>query len=147
MCTFIYLQWYFIFFGEPCEMFGSQSTSSSAVGQISCTVINTSNEAKLLQEIWMHNFSKRIKKRVFVGSIVNIRNDCLFVLGSRGMNQSAEQINRLRAAHDLFFPCSDSFPINLKPEVSDETGALLVYSCLITYKSFSHRPTSTEHAE
>ena len=33
------------------------------------------------------------------------------------------------------------------PEVSDETGALLVYSCLITYKSFSHRPTSTEHAE
>ena len=35
----------------------------------------------------------------------------------------------------------------LSPEVSDETGALLVYSCLITYKSFSHRPTSTEHAE
>ena len=35
----------------------------------------------------------------------------------------------------------------LPPEVSDETGALLVYSCLITYKSFSHRPTSTEHAE
>ena len=35
-----------------------------------------------------------------------------------------------------------------KPEVSDETGALLVYSCFITYKSFSHRPTSIiEHAE
>ena len=34
-----------------------------------------------------------------------------------------------------------------RPEVFDETGALLVYSCLITYKSFSHRPTWTEHAE
>ena len=34
-----------------------------------------------------------------------------------------------------------------EPEVSDETGALLVYSCFITYKSFSHRPTSIEHAE
>ena len=39
-----------------------------------------------------------------------------------------------------------------KPEVSDETGALLVYSCFITYKSFSHKnktnhPISIEHAE
>ena len=34
-----------------------------------------------------------------------------------------------------------------RPEVSDETGALLVYSCFITFKSFSHRPTSIEHAE
>ena len=34
-----------------------------------------------------------------------------------------------------------------QPEVSDETGALLVYSRLITFKSFSHRPTSIEHAE
>ena len=34
-----------------------------------------------------------------------------------------------------------------KPEVSDKTGALLVYSCFITYKSFSHRPTSIEHTE
>ena len=33
------------------------------------------------------------------------------------------------------------------PEVSDETGALLVYSCFITYKSFSHRPTSMEHTQ
>ena len=29
-----------------------------------------------------------------------------------------------------------------KPEVSDETGALLVYSCFITYKSLSHISTS-----
>ena len=33
------------------------------------------------------------------------------------------------------------FHHNNKPEVSDETGALLVYSSFITYKSFSHRPT------
>ena len=40
-----------------------------------------------------------------------------------------------------------SFLANILPEVSDETGALLVYSCFIIYKSFSHRPTSIEHAE
>ena len=37
------------------------------------------------------------------------------------------------------------FPVSiliLQPDVSDQTGALLVYSCFITYKSFSHRPTS-----
>ena len=33
-----------------------------------------------------------------------------------------------------------SAEINIEPEVSDETGALLVYSCFITYKKFSHRP-------
>ena len=32
------------------------------------------------------------------------------------------------------------------PEVSDETGALLVYSCFITYKILSHRPIHIEHA-
>ena len=37
--------------------------------------------------------------------------------------------------------------VTSKPEVSDETGALLVYSCFITYKSFSQGPTSIEHAE
>ena len=35
----------------------------------------------------------------------------------------------------------DSSDRNFVPEVSDETGALLVYSSFITYKSFSHRPT------
>ena len=34
-----------------------------------------------------------------------------------------------------------------KPEVSDETGAHLVYSYFITYTSLSHRPISSEHAE
>ena len=36
---------------------------------------------------------------------------------------------------------------DVEPEVSDETGALMVYSGFKTYKSFSHRPTSNEHAE
>ena len=40
-----------------------------------------------------------------------------------------------------------TLPLLSEPEVSDETGALLVYSCFITYKSCSHRPTSIEHAE
>ena len=42
--------------------------------------VNTSNEAKcpLLQEFLIYNFSWIILERVFVGSIVNIRNECLF---------------------------------------------------------------------
>ena len=68
--------------------------------RITCAVINTSIEAKcpLLWEFWIYNFSRRILERVFVGSIVNIRNECLFSLGSWGMNRSAEQTNRTRNA-------------------------------------------------
>ena len=40
-----------------------------------------------------------------------------------------------------------TLPLLSEPEVSNETGALLVYSCFITYKSCSHRPTSIKHAE
>ena len=38
------------------------------------------------------------------------------------------------------FPEPEVLSQKFKPE--DETGALLVYFCFITYKSFSHRPTS-----
>ena len=50
------------------------------LGRITFAVIKTSNEFKcpLLWEIWMYNFSRRILEMVFVGSIVNIRNECLF---------------------------------------------------------------------
>ena len=43
-------------------------------------LVNTSNEVncRLLWEIRMYNFSRIILERVFVGSIVNIRNECLF---------------------------------------------------------------------
>ena len=68
--------------------------------RITCVVINTSIEVKypLLWEFWIYNIHRRILERVFVGSIVNIRNECLFSLGSWGMNRSAEQTNRTRTA-------------------------------------------------
>ena len=58
----------------------NQSTSSLAVGQITCAMFNTSNEVSctILWEFWIHYISQRILKRVFVGSIVNIMNECLF---------------------------------------------------------------------
>ena len=64
--------------------------------RITCVVINTSIEVKcpLLWEFWLYNLPRRILERVFVGGIVNIRNECLFSLGSWGMNRSAEQTNR-----------------------------------------------------
>ena len=68
--------------------------------RITCVVINTSIQVKcpLLWEFWIYNFSRRILETFFVGSIVNIRNECLFSLGSWGMNRSAEQTNRTRTA-------------------------------------------------
>ena len=68
--------------------------------QITCVVINTSIQVKcpLPWKFWIYNFSRRILERFFVGSIVNIRNECLFSLGSWGMNRSAEQTNRTRTA-------------------------------------------------
>ena len=71
-----------------------RSTSSSAVWQITCVAINTSNEAKcpLLSEFWIYSFSRRMFERVFVRSIVNIRPGIIvFFLGSLGMNQSATE--------------------------------------------------------
>ena len=75
------------------------STKSSAVGQNHMRSDNTSNEVKcpLLSEFRIYNFSLRIFGRVFVGSIVNIRNECLFFLGSLGMNCSVEQAYCLRS--------------------------------------------------
>ena len=51
------------------------------LGRITRAVINTSNEVKcrFLWGFLIYNFSRRILVRVFVGSIVNIRNECLFV--------------------------------------------------------------------
>ena len=50
------------------------------LGRITCAVINISHEVKctLLWGFWIYNVSRRILERVFVGSIVNIRNECLF---------------------------------------------------------------------
>ena len=63
-------------------------------------MINASNEVKcpLLREFWIYNFSWIILGRVFIGSIVNIRNKCLFFWVHVWMNWSAKQTNRPRTA-------------------------------------------------
>ena len=56
----------------------------------------------------IYNFSWIIQGRLFVGSIVNIRNEC-----HGGMNQSVQQTNPrkpLSSSQDLFVPLSNSFP-------------------------------------
>ena len=70
------------------------------LGRITCAVIHTSNEVKcpLLWKFWIYNLSRRILESVFVGNIVNIRNECLFFWVHGGMNRSAEQTNRTRTA-------------------------------------------------
>ena len=69
-------------------------------GRITCAAINISIEVQcpLLWEFWIYNFSQIILERVCVGSIVNIRNECLFFWVHGGMNRSAEQTNHPRTA-------------------------------------------------
>ena len=58
-------------------------------------------------------FSRRILERVFVGSIVNIRNECIFFwVHGKWIIARNKQIARepLRGSRDLFFPRYDSFP-------------------------------------
>ena len=78
-------------------------------GRITGAVINTSNEVKcpLLWEFWIYNFSRRILERVFVGRIVNIRNECLFFwVHGEWIVARNKQIDRepLRGSRDLFVP-------------------------------------------
>ena len=87
------------------------------LGRITCVVINTSNEVMcpLLWEFWIYNFSRRILERVFVGSIVNIKNECLFIwIHGEWIVARNKQIARelLRGSRDLFVTCYDSFPMN-----------------------------------
>ena len=63
--TFIYLQWYYFLSLNRANILESfpnetRSTNSSAVGQITCSVIITSNEVKcqLLQEFKFITFSE-----------------------------------------------------------------------------------------
>ena len=87
------------------------------LGRITCAVINTSNEVEcpLLLEFWINNFSRRILKRVLVGNIVNIRNECLFFcVHGVWIVARNKQITRepLRGSRDLFVPRYDSYPMN-----------------------------------
>ena len=85
--------------------------------RITLAVINTSNEVKcrLLWEFLIYNFSQRILEKVFVGNIVNIRNECLFfwVHGEWIVARSKQIVREpLRGSRDLFVPRYDSFPMN-----------------------------------
>ena len=71
------------------------------VGQITRAVIK-------LWEFWIYNVYRRILGRVFVGNIVNIRNECLFsgFMGNeseRGTNKSSE--NRF-TVHAICLSCT-----------------------------------------
>ena len=87
------------------------------LGRITCVVIDTSNEVKcpLLWGFWIKNFSWRILEWVFVGNIVNIRNECLFFwVHGEWIVARNKQITRepLRGSRDLFVPRYDSYPMN-----------------------------------
>ena len=84
-------------------------------GRITCAAINTSIEVQcpLLWEFWIYNFSQRILERVYVESIVNIRNECLFsgFMGEWIVARNKQIIREpLRGSRDLFVPRYDSFP-------------------------------------
>ena len=85
--------------------------------QITCVVINTSIQVKcpLLWQFWVYNFSRRILERFFVGNIVNIRNECLFLWDhGEWIVARNKQIARelLHGSRDLFVPRYDSYPMN-----------------------------------
>ena len=80
------------------------------VGQITCSMINTSNEVKclLLRKFWNNNISHSVLERAVVGSIVNtcMKNECHFFWVHWGMNLSVEQTNHPRIASQFtWFVC------------------------------------------
>ena len=89
-----------------------RSSSSLAVGKITHAVINASYikwcfKLPVTAGFWIYNFSQRILERVFVGNIINIRNDCLFS-GFLG-NESEHRTNKLPencfAVHTICLSC------------------------------------------
>ena len=103
------------------------------LGRITSAVINTLNEVRcpLLWEFWIYNFSRSILERVFVGSIVNLRNECLFVwVHGEWIVVRNKQIVRepLRCSRNLFVPRYDSFPMN--PEKKTLIPWILRNECL-----------------
>ena len=120
------------------------------LGRITRVVINTSNEVKcpLLWEFWINNFSWRILKRVLVGNIVNIRNECLFFWVHGGMNRSAEQTNHPRTASRFTrFVCSryDSYPHEPRKKDTHSLICLLGRRLLSSTKRPSKSRTSLSY--
>ena len=115
--TFIsqYLHWYYISFIDTCKIFESfpdepRSTSSLAARQITCAVINTSNEVLVLVAAGILNslFSAKNFRKGLCWKHCKYKEwvSLNFFLGSWGMNWSAEQINRPRiASWFMWFVC------------------------------------------
>ena len=109
-------------FLNPARFFSVQFPMNSQqkvrqLGRITCAVINTSNEVQclLLWEFLIYNFSRRSLERVFVGSIENIRNECLFFwVHGEWIVARNKQIARepLRVSRYLFVPRHDLFSVN-----------------------------------
>ena len=119
--------------------FGGRSKRES-----SCLEIRSS--ARFLREIWISYFAWSFLEGVFVGGIVNIRNECLFfsvhgkwiavrnkqiawtaIFFSRFMgNESECGTNKsLLFSLDLFVPHCDSFPMNREKKNTHSLKKLL----------------------
>ena len=122
-----YLQWYYISFVEPWENVKSHSPNNQGItirvvrqfGTSHAQWIIHQNEFKcrLLREFWIHNFRQRLE-RVIVGSIVNMKNECLF---SWFMGEWIVARNKQIAREPLL----DIFPVN--PE--KDTNSLNTSNC------------------
>ena len=67
-----------------------------------------------MPDLLIYKFSQKVLERVYFGSIVNIRNECI-IGGLWGMNGTRDKhIARepRRGSQDLFVPVSDAFPMN-----------------------------------
>ena len=85
----------------------------------SCLEIRSS--ARFLREIWISYFARRILEGVFVGGIVNIRNECLFFsVHGKWIAVRNKQIawTAKRFSCDLFVPHCDSFPMNREKKIA-----------------------------
>ena len=77
----------------------------------SCPEIRSSS--RFLREIWISYFARRILEGIFVGGIVNIRNECLFFsVHGKWIAVRNKQIARepLCGSRDLFVPHCIHFP-------------------------------------
>ena len=132
----------------------SDNQSQQKVGQcrrITRAVINTQDGVKclLLRKFWIHNFSWIILERILVGSIVNVKNECLrfFFWVHGGMNRSAEQTNCPRTASRFtrffFVTRFDSFSMN--PENKDTHSLIVPSSSPFLLHSCDFRHALVEH--
>ena len=118
-----YLQRYHISFVEPCLNFSvhfpmnsvNKKLGSWAESHAQWLIHQMKLSARYCGNFEFITFSRRILERVFVGNIVNIRNECLFFwIHRKWIVARNKQIARepLRGSRDLLVPSYDSFPMN-----------------------------------